>query len=210
MSATKGPSAFVSDAYGLGQDESVVGFYQKWADDYDNQMLEVDYVAPEFIAQLLCEHVSDKSAEILDVGCGTGLTCRLLADRGYCSLDGIDLSPDMIRVAGGQGIYRDLIVGDVNRTIERDADSYDAVISSGTFTHGHVGPEPFDEIFRILRPGGIFACTVHRDLWELKGFKDKFESLVAAEVCQCLQQKKGRYYETENIDGWFCVYQKLT
>ena len=210
MSATKGPSAFVSDAYGLGQGDSVVGFYQKWADHYDNQMLEVDYVAPEVIAQLLCEHVSDKSAEILDVGCGTGLTCRLLADRGYCSLDGIDLSPDMIRVAGGQGIYRDLIVGDVNRTIERDADSYDAVISSGTFTHGHVGPEPFDEIFRILRPGGIFACTVHRDLWELKGFKDKFESLVAAEVCQCLQQKKDRYYETENIDGWFCVYQKLT
>ena len=47
MSATKGPSAFVSDAYGLGQDENVVGFYQKWADDYDNQMLEVDYVAPD-------------------------------------------------------------------------------------------------------------------------------------------------------------------
>ena len=210
MSVTKGPSAFVSDAYGLGQGKNVVSFYQKWADDYDNQMLEVDYVAPTVIAQLLCGHVSDKSAEILDVGCGTGLTCRLLADRGYCSLDGIDLSPDMIRVAGGQGIYRDLIVGDVNRTIERDADSYDAVISSGTFTHGHVGPEPFDEIFRILRPGGIFACTVHRDLWELKGFKDKFESLVAAEICQCLQQQKGRYYDTENIDGWFCVYQKLS
>ena len=208
MPVTKGPCAFVSEAYSLGQGENIVGFYQKWADDYDDQMLEVDYVAPMVIAQLLCEHVSEKSAEILDVGCGTGLTCRLLAERGYYSLDGIDLSPDMIRVAGGQGIYRDLIVGDVNKTIGRETDSYDAVISSGTFTHGHVGPEPFDEIFRILRPGGIFACTVHKDLWELKGFKDKFDFLVGDGICKCLHQKKGRYYETENIDGWFCVYQK--
>ena len=38
------------------------------------------------------------------------------------------------------------------------------------FTHGHAGPEPFDEIIRILRPGGIFVCTVHKDIWELRGY----------------------------------------
>ena len=171
---------------------------------------ELEYVAPLGIARLLCEHLPDTESEIFDVGCGTGLTCRLLADNGYRALDGIDLSPDMVRVAGEQGIYRELIVGDVNEPIDRLSSSYDGVISSGTFTHGHVGPEPLDDIFRILRTGGILACTVHKDLWESRGFEQKFASLVSDGKARCLQLKKDKYYETDNIDGWFCVYQKIS
>jgi len=211
MSQVKGPSTFVSEAYQLGDQAGTVDFYKKWADDYDHQMLdELEYVAPLGIARLLREHLPDTESEIFDVGCGTGLTCRLFADNGYRALDGIDLSPDMVRVAGEQGIYRELIVGDVNEPIDRLSSSYDGVISSGTFTHGHVGPEPLDDIFRILRTGGILACTVHKDLWESRGFEQKFASLVSDGKARCLQLKKDKYYETDNIDGWFCVYQKVS
>jgi len=188
MSQVKGPSTFVSEAYQLGDQAGTVDFYKKWADDYDHQMLdELEYVAPLGIARLLREYLPDTESEIFDVGCGTGLTCRLFADNGYRALDGIDLSPDMVRVAGEQGIYRELIVGDVNEPIDRLSSSYDGVISSGTFTHGHVGPEPLDDIFRILRTGGILACTVHKDLWESRGFEQKFASLVSDGKARCLQ-----------------------
>ena len=210
MSQVKGPSTFVSEAYQLGDQAGTVDFYKKWADEYDHQMLdELEYVAPLGIGRLLREYLPDTESEIFDVGCGTGLTCRLFADNGYRALDGIDLSPDMVRVAGEQGIYRELIVGDVNEPIDRLSSSYDGVISSGTFTHGHVGPEPLDDIFRILRTGGILACTVHKDLWESRGFEQKFASLVSDGKARCLQLKKDKYYETDNIDGWFCVYQKI-
>jgi len=210
MSQVKGPSTFVSEAYQLGDKAGTVDFYKKWADEYDHQMLdELEYVAPLGIGRLLREYLPDTESEIFDVGCGTGLTCRLFADNGYRALDGIDLSPDMVRVAGEQGIYRELIVGDVNEPIDRLSSSYDGVISSGTFTHGHVGPEPLDDIFRILRTGGILACTVHKDLWESRGFEQKFASLVSDGKARCLQLKKDKYYETDNIDGWFCVYQKI-
>lgn len=211
MSKIKGPSTFVSEAYQLGDEAGTVDFYKKWADDYDHQMLdELEYVAPTGIARLLCAHLPNKEAEIFDVGCGTGLTCRFLADNGYNALDGIDLSPDMVRVARALGIYRDLIVGDVNQPIQRPSASYDGVISSGTFTHGHVGSEPLDDIFRLLRTGGVLACTVHRDLWESRGFKQKFEMLVSSGTARCLELKTDRYYDTDNIEGWFCVYQKVT
>lgn len=210
MSQVKGPSTFVSEAYQLGDQAGTVDFYKKWADEYDHQMLdELEYVAPLGIGRLLREYLPDTESEIFDVGCGTGLTCRLFADNGYRALDGIDLSPDMVRVAGEQGIYRELIVGDVNEPIDRLSSSYDGVISSGTFTHGHVGPEPLDDIFRILRTGGILACTVHKDLWESRGFEQKFASLVSDGKARCLKLKKDKYYETDNIDGWFCVYQKI-
>lgn len=187
----------------------MVDFYRKWAADYDHQMLDqLGYTSPTKIAQQLGEYLPDAKSTVFDVGCGTGLTCVFLAAKGYTNLDGIDLSPEMVRVAAERGIYRELLVGDVNQSLDRDSGSYDAVISSGTFTHGHVGPEPLDEIFRILKPGGILACTVHEDLWESMGFESKFDMLVEQGMATCLSLKLDSYYKTRPAEGWFCVYQK--
>ena len=209
MTASKGPNEFVQAAYSLEDESSMIDFYQKWAADYDHQMLdELGYTSPTKIAQQLGEHLPDTSSTIFDIGCGTGLTCVFLADKGYTNLDGIDLSPDMVRVAGERGIYRELLVGDVNLPLERDDESYDAVISSGTFTHGHVGPEPLNEIFRILKSGGILACTVHLDLWTSMGFEAKLQSLVRSGTASQISSHKGSYYRDGPEEGWFCVYRK--
>jgi predicted TPR repeat methyltransferase len=209
MPETKGPSEFVDAAYNLEDEASMIEFYRKWAEDYDHQMLEeLGYTSPTTISRLLSEHLADTRSSIFDIGCGTGLTCVYLAEKGYENLDGIDLSPDMVRVAGQRGIYRELLVGDINQPLEREDEIYDGVISSGTFTHGHVGPQPLDEIFRILRPGGILACTVHDDLWESMGFRAKLESLAEGDVARCLSQEKDSYYRDSPPEGWFCVYQK--
>lgn len=209
MPEPKGPSDFVDAAYKLEDEADMVEFYQKWAQDYDHQMLdELGYTSPTTIAQLLSQHLSDSDAAVFDVGCGTGLTCVYLAEKGYRNLDGIDLSPDMVRVARQRGIYRELLVGDVNQRLEREDASYDGVISSGTFTHGHVGPEPLDEIFRILKPGGILACTVHVDLWESMGFRAKLDRLVDSGIASRQHQQMGSYYRDGQPEGWFCLYQK--
>ena len=205
---TNGPSEFVSQAYSL-DDDKMVDFYRKWAEDYDHQMLdELGYTSPITIARLLDQYLPVKNARIFDVGCGTGLTCVFLHQQGYGFLDGIDLSPDMVRVAKDRGIYQQVIVGDVNLPLDIKDSSYDAAISSGTFTHGHVGPEPLDEILRILRPGGILACTVHIDLWQSRGFEEKFNALVASGTIECIYLEQDKYYETGDLEGWFCVYRK--
>ena len=207
MPDPKGPNAFVSEAYQLEDETDMIEFYRKWAADYDHQMLdELGYTSPTTIARLLREQLPDTEAAVFDVGCGTGLTSVFLAEEGYRNLDGIDISPDMVRVAGQRGIYRELLVGDVNQALERDSASYDGVISSGTFTHGHVGPEPLDEILRILKPGGILACTIHQDLWQSLGFDKKLESLAGA--MSCISLEKGSYYKGGADEGWFCVYRK--
>jgi len=187
----------------------MVDFYRKWAADYDHQMLdELGYTSPTKIAQQLSQYLPDTQSTVFDIGCGTGLTCVFLAAKGYTNLDGIDLSPDMVRVASERGIYRELLVGDVNQALERDDESYDAVISSGTFTHGHVGPEPLDEIFRILKPGGILACTIHQDLWTSMGFEEKLAALAAKGIASPVSCEMDSYYKDRDPEGWFCVYRK--
>jgi predicted TPR repeat methyltransferase len=202
-------SEFIDEAYNLEDADSMAAFYRKWAADYDHQMLDLaGYTSPSRVAEILVEHLHDRSASILDVGCGTGLTCRLLAQQNYVNLDGVDLSKDMLAVAGERGIYRHLLQADLNLPLPLAAEDYDGVISSGTFTHGHVGPEPLHEIFRILKPGGILACTVHQDLWQSMGFETTFDELakqgLATEVSRSLES----YYRNKPVEGWFCVYRK--
>jgi len=153
-------------------------------------------------------HILHTDLEVLDIGCGTGLTGLHVANSGITALDGLDLSGEMIKVARSRDIYRRLIVADLNQPLTLEDNSYDAVVSSGTFTHGHVGPEPLGEIFRLLRAGGLLVCTVHFDLWHNKGFDAVFASLMSRGVIKCIALREGPYYADQDAEGWFCVYQK--
>jgi predicted TPR repeat methyltransferase len=204
------PADFVDEAYHLENSDEMAEFYRKWARDYDRQMLDLrGYTSPATIAEKLVLHLPQKHAAVLDIGCGTGLTCRLLAEQGYDRLDGIDLSQEMLNVAHERGIYRSLLQADVNEPLPLETASYDGVISSGTFTHGHVGPQPLGEIFRVLKPGGVLACTVHQDLWQSLGFEDRFRRLVDEGIATELSLELDSYYRDSAPEGWFCVYRKV-
>ncbi len=201
---------FVAEAYSLEDKDSMVDFYKKWADDYDRQMLDnLNYLSPTLIAQILIKYLDNKDGRILDIGCGTGLTSILLHQQGYAPIDGLDFSADMLRVADERKIYNRMIEADLNLPLTIEDNQYDAAISSGTFTHGHVGPEPLDEIFRILKPGGLLACTVHLDLWQSRGFEAKFQALLDSGAISCLYREKDCFYEGGELEGWFSVYQKI-
>ncbi len=202
-------NSFVDEAYSLEDNDSMVKFYQRWADDYEQQMVDnLKYLSPGLIAQQLINFLDEKNDRVLDIGCGTGLTSVLLHQQGYAQIDGLDFSTDMLRVAGEREIYHRLIQADLNQPLEIQDNRYNAAISSGTFTHGHVGSEPLDEIFRILKPGGLLACTVHLDLWQSKGFEAKFQEMLDSGKIKCFYREQDRFYDGGEPEGWFCVYRK--
>ena len=210
MTEPKAPTEFVREAYRLDDQDRMSEFYQKWASDYDHQMTdELEYLSPAILTNLFFNYVKT-DARVIDIGCGTGLTSQPLFEKGFRNIDGIDLSPEMIDVARQRNIYQELLVGDLNQPLQRESGIYDAAISTGTFTHGHVGPDPLDEIFRILKPGGIFACTVHEALWHERKFDAKFESLISDGKISCLLKQHDAYFEGSPPEGWFCIYQKST
>jgi SAM-dependent methyltransferase len=54
--------------------------------------------------------------ECLDFACGTGRTGEWLKARGVGSIDGIDLTPEMLQRASAKEIYRTLFLGSVEET----------------------------------------------------------------------------------------------
>ena len=167
------------------------------------------YCSPRLVAERLTAHMDDTAAEVLDIGCGTGLTSDHLHERGYRRIDGVDLTPAMLAKAAARGTYRRLIRADLTDAIDLPDACYDAMLSSGTFTCGHVGPEPFDELVRLLRPGGLLSFSVHVDIWTAQGFEAKLAGLVDAGRLVLIEKTRDRFFEALDPMGWFLVYRRL-
>lgn len=197
-------------AYGLASAEESLALYQDWASTYDDTMLKgLGYVSPARLAKLVSRVAPDRRALVLDVGCGTGLLALELARRGYSRLEGLDVSAEMLEAAGARGLFGPLHAADLTRPLPMPDGTYDIVACSGTFTHGHIGSECLEELMRVLKAGGVLACTVHRDVWTDLGFERAFASLEAQGRLERLALEPGTYYENaREPDGWYCAFAK--
>ena len=198
-------------AYALDSDEKSRALYRDWAETYDETMLKgLNYLSPAKVADLLALYLADRKAAVLDIGCGTGLAGQGLAAHGFTTIDGLDVSPEMMRVAARRGVYRNFIAADLNRPLDIANDSYGGMGCSGTFTHGHVDARCLDELFRVLKPGAPFAFTVKLEVWEPLGFKDKLGALMECGRITERAFAHDRHYDTSTQpDGVFCVYERV-
>ena len=150
--------------------------YAAWAKTYENDFAsEMDYILPNRVAQIFLD--MGGTGPVLDVGAGTGLAGQVLARLGIHPIDAIDLSDAMLDVASKKKIYRNLFTSDITQPIATSNYSYQGVISSGTFTHGHVGPSAIDNLLSVARGGAFFALSINKNHWFERGFAKKFESL---------------------------------
>lgn len=203
-------AALLERAYALDSDEKSRALYRDWAETYDETMLDgLNYRSPTTVARLLGDHLADRKAAVLDVGCGTGLAGQSLAGLGFRTIDGLDLSPEMMQVAARRGVYRNFITADLHQALPMADGSYEGALGSGIFTHGHVDARCLDELFRVLKPGSPFAFTVKLEVWESLGFKDKLTALVGSGRIMERALTHDRHYATSvQPDGVFCVYQR--
>ena len=195
--SSNGPSCgareYLERAYTLSGPEDIKALYRDWAVSYDRDVTEeLGLVSPDIAAGLLLTRIEAPAAlgPVLDIGCGTGLAGARLAAAGIATIDGLDLSQEMLAAARRRGLYRSLFECDVNKPLPFADGAYDAAISTGVFTLGHVDARPLVEIVRVIRPGGAFAASIHRDMYIDAGFKNTFDALI----------KNGRITDFEVIE----------
>jgi len=168
----------LDDAYSLKTPEDSIKLYKKWAQTYDKDFaLSSDYLSPKTISNFFIEYSKDADTPILDVGAGTGLVGEILNLKFKKEIIGIDISSEMLHEAKLKGCYSSLIEADITKKIPLKENSLGGVVSAGTFTHGHVGPEAFDELLRITKPGGLFVISINSKFFIKAGFKEKFSKI---------------------------------
>ena len=78
--------------------QSVIEFFDRCAPTWDAEMIKSDVI----INRILDNAEVGEGMSVLDVACGTGVMFDYYLDRGVTDVVGIDISPEMARIAGAK------------------------------------------------------------------------------------------------------------
>ncbi len=110
---------------------------------------------------------------VLDVGCGTGVVTRAVAQRVGSTgrVVGLDPSPVMLAVGREQAEREGLLdrvafqPGDM-RALPFDAATFDTVLAITALSHATDGEQAVAEMVRVVRPGGqVGVLDIDADSW---------------------------------------------
>lgn len=157
------------------ESSQVAEYYDHWATGYNESLAQWNYDAPQQVASILRSELSIEST-ILDAGCGTGLSGRALSAAGFTTIDGIDVSPQSLKVADNAGVYQTVRMMDMQHfPLAISSSQYDGLICVGVLTYLPDSAGTLREFSRIVRSGGILVLTQRTDLF----VEREFESVLA-------------------------------
>jgi predicted TPR repeat methyltransferase len=197
--------------YGAATQQDLESAYDDWAEQYDSDLFKFGYLFPSVAAGYVARHVPAK-AKLVDAGAGTGLMGRILVAMDYPDITAFDLSQGMLDVASRTGAYTRLDRQVLGEPLKYETDEFDACVCVGTFTEGHAPTSGYDEIARIVKPGGYFVVTIREDVYLGSGFKEKEEEMAKAGIMKLVDrsQQFRTFSEAEpNIVGHVYVYEFL-
>lgn len=185
------PPPNLRDAYAMSSSGDAKSLYRAWANSYDVGFGDGQgYQLPRLVAQAFI--AAGGTGPVLDVGAGTGLVAEQLIAANITSIDGLDVSKDMLSVADMKAVYRGLYAGDVNLPLNV-AGGYQGVISAGTFTLGHVGPAAISNLLDVAASGATFVISVNVAHFESAGFAAQMDAF--GDQIQCLTLDDVRIYD---------------
>jgi len=113
------------------------------------------------VSKELAAMVDLRGLKVLDVGCGIGGPCRMLAEAFNCNVTGIDLNHEFIRTAKALSLLVKpnqqitFLQGDAT-SLPFEDNAFDAVWTQHVQMNIADKQKLYTEIHRVLKPGGYF------------------------------------------------------
>nr|POF11552.1 williams-beuren syndrome chromosomal region 27 protein [Quercus suber] len=211
VETSTGGNTFLARVYEAKSADDCKKIYAEWAETYNAEVNgpSLEYVAPVLAAQAIGTANGRIDGSILDAGCGTGLVGIALHQAGAKDIDGIDLSPEMLKIAEKTAVYKKLTTADLCQRIDIPDAKYDVVTCCGTLTHGHVGAKPaLSEFVRVTKKGGVIVATVLDDLWSSGGFKAEVDRLRVEGLVEVLSVENADYRRGDSVKARMLVLKR--
>lgn len=112
--------------------QDVIQFFDRCAPNWDAEMIKSDAI----IGAILDNAQVGPDQDVLDVACGTGVMFPYYLDRHVASVTGIDISPEMAKIAAGKfaGDSRvNVVCADVESAVFRK--KFDRIVVYNAFPH---------------------------------------------------------------------------
>lgn len=135
--------------------------FDQHADAFEDILVDqLGYHAPLLVNDALAAHAPGPYARMLDLGCGTGLAGVALAGITH-HRTGIDLSTNMVDIAGESDLYDELYVGDAVAFVEEidDEAAWDLVVATDVLPYLGDVSALFAGVKRVSAPDAVFAFS---------------------------------------------------
>lgn len=148
-----------------------VSEYKEFANNYDNQIKEYDSYGHDVLFGMSFEFVK-MDEKLLDIGIGTGLASINFSRLGL-KVFGLDSSQEMLNACQSKSFTQALNLYDmISEQIPYEDIYFNHVICCGALHFIGDLKALFNEIKRVMKPGGIFSFTIAPQNSELNFTKE--------------------------------------
>ncbi len=184
-------------------------FYAQWAPSYDQEVGENGYVTPLRIAEALARHVKDLSIPILDYGCGTGVSGQAFQEVGFLTIDGVDISAEMLEVAAKKKIYRHLEVFAPETGPNVKLGAYQIIAAVGVIGAGAAPLAILDKMMALLAPKGLLVFSFNDHTLEDPAYDGLVEDYVNQGQAVLHLKEYGDHLPKQKINSNIYILEKL-
>ncbi|PSL17382.1 class I SAM-dependent DNA methyltransferase [Shimia abyssi] len=187
---------------------TVGDLYDDWAATYEAEVAENGYVTPGRCAKALATYAKDKTAPILDFGCGTGLSGLALRAEGFLTLDGLDLSAEMLEQARNKNIYRNLAQVDATSPLPVKPGEYAAIAAIGVIGPGAAPLDLFDTLAKLLSGGALMVFSFNDHALEDPAYEARLNEYLDMGALRLLFREHGAHLPQRDIKSNVYVIEK--
>lgn len=197
---------FLTRSYGKRGARAVRDHYDAWAESYDAEIAENGYATPARCAAALAATGLAKSAAILDLGCGTGLSGAALSAEGFTVIDGTDLSPGMLAKAEARGLYRQLFAGHSDGRLPLGP--YQAICAIGVISPGAAPISMLSSALDLLPPGAPLVMSLNDHGLADASYTEGIAAIVSAGTVRLTFQEYGEHLPGINLNSTVYTFEK--
>lgn len=188
--------------------DDTLQLYADWADSYESDVKDWGYVTPTRIAQALAREMDDLTVPVLDFGCGTGLSGVALREEGFASVDGTDISQEMINRIEGREIYRKAWLSPPGE-LDATPGAYGAIVAAGVISAGAAPAETMDMVLDRLGRGCFLAFSYNDATMDTASYTDKLAEVQADGRAELIFSEHGDHLPGRDMSSMVYILRRL-
>jgi hypothetical protein len=148
---------------------------------YEHLMGKLEAKSHTVLSSLLIDKVTQSGIAIedlviLEVGAGSGMVGKALADLGVKSIVGLDILPEAAEAAQREvpGVYENYYVEDLTQSSKKTLDTlnsrgFNCILCGSALGFNHIPAIAWSRAFNMIAPNSFIAFNVQTERWEDKG-----------------------------------------
>ena len=199
---------FFNEVYNVSTADEQFNLYSDWAQRYDQDVISNGYVTPKRCAEALLSVVDDLNVNVLDVGCGTGVSGQAFRKAGFVNITGVDINPAMIQVATQKKIYKLVELGTIKNPLPPYASQFEVIAAVGVIGAGAAPLSLMEHIVDTLPAKGLMVISFNDHTLENPSYEERIEKYLLSGELTIRYKDYGDHMVSLNLGSMIYILQK--